>query len=123
MTIPAADQSRYGKTVGELMGKDVVILEDGSTVGTFPYVTEYKEFSDNADEQEGHYLALDLGEQYDGQEIGVKRNDQEEPKKETDTQWVLRVPSNEATFEITANDAPVLTLSFKGATLTEKGGA
>lgn len=123
MTIPAADQSRLGKTVGELMGKDVVILEDGSTVGTFPYVTEYKEYSSNTDEQEGHYLALDLGEQYDGQEIGVKRNDQEAPKKETDTQWVLRIPNKETTFEITANDTPVLTLSFKGAAFAEKGGA
>lgn len=108
--------------MGELMGKDVVILEDGSTVGTFPYVTEYEQFSGVKDEQEGHYLVVDLGEQYNDQEIGVKRNDQEAPKKKTDTQWVFRIPSNETTFEITANDTPVLTLSFKGATLKQKGG-
>lgn len=105
------------------MGKDVVILEDGSTVGTFPYVTEYEQFSGSKEEQEGHYLVVDLGEQYNDQQIGVKRNDQDAPKKATDTQWVLRIPSKETTFEITANETPVLTLSFKGATFTEKGGS
>ena len=105
------------------MGKDVVVLEDGSTVGTFPYVTEYTQFSKIKEEQEGHYLVVDFGEQYNDQEIGVKRNDKEAPKKANDTQWVLRIPNKETTFEVTANGTPVLTLSFKGATLTEKGGA
>lgn len=99
-----------------------MILEDGSVRGTFPYVTSYTEFSGDASEQEGHYLSIDLGEQYSGKQIGMQRNDQEQPKKAVDLQWTLRIPSAETTFSVTADDEPILTLNFKGAKLEQKGG-
>ncbi len=35
MTIPAASQSLYGKSVGDMIGSDVKVMEDGAVEGTF----------------------------------------------------------------------------------------
>ena len=39
MTIPAASQDLYGKTVGDMIGSDVKVSANGEVTGTFHYVT------------------------------------------------------------------------------------
>ena len=43
--IPAASQSLYGKSVGDMIENDMEVLENGDVRGTFKYVTGYTGFN------------------------------------------------------------------------------
>ena len=61
MTIPAAGQDLYGKTVGDMLGADVKISADGAVTGTLKHVTGYTGFNDTeAAEQESYFFPLTL---------------------------------------------------------------
>lgn len=101
----------------------MVIYEDGSVTGTLKYVEGFTEFSGVADEQKGNYIAIDLGNAYKGKTIKVKSSGKEGQKESQDLWWILRVANNDKTFTFSADNLPDLTLSFKGATLKQKGGS
>ena len=61
--IPAAGQNLYGKTVGEMIGDDVSVADDGAVTGTFHYVTGYTGFNESVPaEQEGYFFPFTLKE-------------------------------------------------------------
>ncbi len=123
MIIPSADQSLYGKTAGDLMRDDVTILEDGTTVGTFPYVESFTGYSDDAAEQEGHYIWIRLGEEYEGKPITVTNSGNGKTKTVADRDWVIRLKDIKTTVEFKSEETTIIKLSFEGATFEEKGGA
>ena len=100
------------------MGDDCAVLADGSVIGTLKYVDDYTEYDEsNPEMQKGNFFAVEFGSNYSGKEISARRNDQEEPKKAMDTQWVLRVPSVDTTFEFKDGEDAIITLNFKNAKL------
>ncbi len=114
--MPTELSDGLGKSIGDLIEGDVKIGKSGAVTGTLKAVTGYTGFSGTASEQSGHYLPLKLNAKYGGQSISVQRNGKA-AKVSTDLEWILRVPSNSTTFEIKANDSPVITLNFTNATL------
>lgn len=105
------------------MGEDVRVLEDGSVIGTFPYVSGFSGFSQVADEQEGHYIWLKLGDEYEGKLITVHNSGSGKEKTEEDREWVVRIKDKDVTVQFKDDQTPIITLSFAGATLKEKGDA
>ena len=114
MTIPAAGQDLYGKTVGDLIGSDVAVSEDGTVTGTFHYVTGYTGFnSTEVEEQSGYYFPFTLEKA--GEKMSFLKNG--EPSK-TDIAWeannVFRVTAGD-TFTIKVDGQDVVTLNFSQA--------
>ena len=68
VAVPEAKTTLLGKTADELQ-ENIEISKDRKITGDLLYVTNYKEFSSNVDEQNGNYLALSFPEATQGQEI------------------------------------------------------
>lgn len=120
LTIPAAGQSLYGKSVGEMIGNDVKVMEDGTVVGTFHYVTGYTEFNNmKAEEQEGYYFPFTLTAP--GEKMSFKKNGRYAKK---DIIWeennVFRVTAGDK-FEVIVDGSSIVTFSFKHAVFEPKG--
>lgn len=114
---------QLGKQVSEIMGADVVILDDGAVIGTFPYVENFAEFSSTKAEQSGNYFCLKLGSKYADKKVTVERTSGSGGKKKSasDLEWVLRLTDGaETVYKITADSVPDLVLNFKGATVKGK---
>ena len=114
MTIPAAGQSLYGKTVGDMIGNDVMVGTSGKVKGTFHYVTGYTGFNEkNAEEQEGYYFPFTLAKK--GTKMTIKKNGEDAKK---DIAWeadnVLRVTAEDA-FEIIVDGVSVVKFTFEEA--------
>ena len=119
MTIPAAGQSLYGKSVGDMIGNDVKVEASGKVKGTFHYVTGYTGFNEgNAEEQKGYFFPFKLAKK--GTKMTIKKNGEETKK---DIAWeadnVLRVTATD-TFEIIVDGASVVKFTFAEA-IFEKG--
>lgn len=119
MTIPAAGQSLYGKPVGEMIGNDVKVMEDGRVEGTFHYVTGYTEFnSTEVSEQEGYYLPFTLTAP--GEKMSFKKNGRYVKK---DIAWeannVFRVTAGDK-FEVIVDGSSLVTFSFGDAVFEPK---
>lgn len=119
MTIPAAGQSLYGKSVGEMIGNDVKVMEDGKVEGTFHYVTGYTGFnSSEVSEQEGYYLPFALTAP--GEKMSFKKNGRYVKK---DIAWeannVFRVAAGDK-FEVMVDGSTVVTFTFAGAVFEPK---
>jgi hypothetical protein len=120
MTIPAAGQDMYGKTVGDLVGNDIKVMEDGSVIGTFHYVTGYTGFNNSkASEQEGYYFPFTLTKS--GEKMTFKKNGK---ATKTDIAFeannVFRVTSSDK-FEVIVDGSSVVTFTFKNALFESKG--
>lgn len=116
--IPAASQSLYGKSVGDMIENDVSVSEDGSVSGTFQYVTGYTGFSAEPTEQEGYYFPFVLKKT--GSTMTFKKNDV--PIKENipwESDNVFRVTKDD-TFTVLVDDVEVITFQFSGATFAPK---
>lgn len=103
-----------GKQVSELVGDDLKVYESGAVTGTFHYVTNYTEFSDAPDEQEGYYFPFHLTKT--GSKMTFKKNGS--PTKQNiafDPDVVFRVTKNDS-FEVLVDDASVVKFTFTGAT-------
>ena len=114
MTIPAAGQSLYGKSVGDMIGNDVKVEASGKVRGTFHYVTGYTGFNEgNAEEQKGYYFPFTLTKK--GTKMTIKKNGEETKK---DIAWeadnVLRVTDTD-TFEIIVDGESVVKFTFAEA--------
>ena len=92
------------------------VLSDGSVVGTLIYVSNFEEFDTNPDNQNGNYFMIELGDKYKGKDITVQRNGGV-AKTEKDTQWLIRVPSTDTTYEFKDGEDVIITLNFKNAKL------
>lgn len=116
--IPAADQSFYGKTVGEMIDDGVEVAEDGTVTGRVKYVTGYTGFSDVAEEQEGYYFPFVLEKK--GTKMTFKKNDvvaKENIAWESDN--VFRISRGDK-FTIEVDGAEVITLDFSAMTFARK---
>ena len=61
MEIPAASQSVYGKSVGDMIEDGMEVLANGDVRGTFKYVTGYTGFNTAVPaEQEGYFFPFVL---------------------------------------------------------------
>ncbi len=111
-----------GKQVSDLMGPDVAIEwtgTKGTVSGNFPEVTEFTGFSENAEEQEGHYFAFELDEQYEGKKVTVIGAHQ---KTAQDRFWVIRLDelyNGSKKLTVKQENEVLFTLDFSGATLAE----
>ena len=103
-----------GKQVSELVGDDLKVYESGAVTGTFHYVTNYTEFSDDPDEQSGYYFPFHLTKT--GSKMTFKKNGS--PTKQNipfDADIIFRVIEDD-TFEVLVDDSSVVKFSFTGAT-------
>ena len=101
-----------------MIESDVKVLADGSVVGTFPYVEGFTGFSNNSDEQSGHYFPFSLtktGNNMTFKKNGVTKKSEIPYEKNN----VFRV-ENSDTFEVDVDGEKVVTFSFKKATMKPK---
>ena len=113
LTLFPGSQTLLGKQVSEMVGDDLIVLDDGSVQGTFNYVTGYTEFSSNPDEQSGYYFPFHLTKT--GTSMTFKKNGS--LVKEGipfDPDIVFRVAKGDA-FEVLVDDESVVTFQFGGA--------
>lgn len=119
MTIPAASQDLYGKTVGDMLGDDVEVLSDGTVTGTLKYVTGYTGFNESeASEQEGNFFPFKLIKS--GKKMTFKKNGtvtKDNIAWEADN--VFRVSKSDK-FEVLVDGKSVITFDFSKATLQGK---
>ena len=99
----------------------MVLEYDGLTVrpvGELKHVTDWKEFSSVADEQEGYYFAVVLGPAFSGKPVTVQKEGGE-PRTYTDRVWVLRVPDKSTTYTFSADGAVQFIVDFSKITMKE----
>lgn len=116
--IPAADQSFYGKTVGEMIDDGAEISPEGVVSGRVKYVTGYTGFSDVAEEQEGYYFPFIL--EKTGTTMTFKKNNvvvKDNIAWESDN--VFRISRGDK-FTIEVDGAEVITLDFSSMTFARK---
>ena len=119
LTLPAASQSLYGKSVGEMISADTKVLHDGTVTGTFHYVTGYTGFnSAKTEEQEGYFFPFTLTRP--GSQMTFKKNGKDSKKNipwEADN--VLRVTAGD-TFAVSVDNEEIVTFNFAKATFEPK---
>lgn len=108
--------SPSGKTGSDLISEDTKIDEQGAVTGTLKYVSEWKEFSDDPEEQKGYFFPVVLDSKYEGKEITLTGT---KTKKATDLEWALLLKNGkESTFTFsTDEDGEILKLTFKDVAL------
>lgn len=113
--IPEAETMNYGKATQKLV-KNCKVLEDGSVVGEFQHITDYREFdSSHPDLQEGYFFPIKLGTEYADKDVTVQRISGKKgtAKTERDTNWVLRLTDGIKTvYSIKADGLDELVLNF-----------
>lgn len=119
ISIPAASQNLYGKTVGEMVTEDTEVLASGRVSGTFHYVTGYIGFNgDNVEEQEGYFFPFSI--ERSGETMTFKKNGV--PVKE-DIPWeadnVFRI-SKDDTFTVAVDGVDRITFDFSECVFEEK---
>ena len=115
--VPSLETVRLDKTVGELIGDDVKVADDGSVSGRIKHVTDYEEYwPGNTEMQKGNFFPIDLKD-VAGEKIAVKKNGVQTKEIDFDPEWVLKVDSPEDTFEFIIDGKSIITLNFKKATL------
>ena len=113
LTLFPASQALLGKQVSDMVGDNLIVLDDGSVQGNFHYVTGYTEFSSDTSEQSGYYFPFHLTKT--GTNMTFKKNGV--PTKEGiafDPDIVFRVSKND-TFEVIVDEESVVTFNFAGA--------
>lgn len=106
-----------GKQISELIGDDIKIDATGAVTGTIKKITSWQDFSSIPSEQNGYYFPVILDDKYKDKEITCKG---EKTKKARETEWVLLVKNQDSKFTFsTTEDGDILTLTFKGATLSD----
>lgn len=105
------------KKVSDMISPDTFIDRHGDVYGTLKYISDFTAFNPSDDsEQRGNYFPVDLGDKYDGKQITCTG---EKSKTAEDTEWVLRVASNDSTFKFSTDGEEILTLKFKDADLQQ----
>lgn len=117
LTIPSQGQTLYGKRISTLVGDDIKVHEDGTVTGTFKHVTGYTGFSDDEEQQEGHYFPFRLVQTGEKMEF-VKNGDTRSGEIPWEADNVFRVTASD-TFEVLVDKNPVVTFNFAKATFQE----
>lgn len=102
--------------VSDLVESDVMVLENGSVMGTLKEVKSWPEFSNAPEEQSGNYFPVLLpkgGKKVKTTKDGVAK----EMNFPDDRLLVIHVPSNTTTCKIEIDDMEVITLDFSTAAL------
>lgn len=112
--IPAASQSLYGKTVGDMVEDGMEVLTNGDVRGTFHYVTGYTGFNASVPaEQEGHFFPFTLKKS--GTTMTFKKNG---AVSKQDIPWeannVFRVTASD-TFTVLVDGAEAVTFRFNNS--------
>ena len=113
LTLFPASQALLGKQVSDMVGDNLIVLDDGSVQGNFHYVTGYTEFSSDKSEQSGYYFPFHLTKT--GTNMTFKKNGF--PTKEGiafDPDIVFRVSKGDK-FEVIVDEERVVTFNFAGA--------
>ena len=113
LTLFPASQTLLGKQVSDMVGDNLIVLNDGSVQGNFHYVTGYTKFSSVTEEQSGYYFPFHLTKT--GTNMTFKKNGS--PTKDGipfDPDIVFRV-SKDDTFEVIVDEESVVTFNFAGA--------
>lgn len=112
--IPAAGQSVYGKSVGELIEDGMEVLANGDVRGTFHYVTGYTGFNAEVPaEQEGYFFPFTLKKA--GTTMTFQKNgavSKENIPWEADN--VFRVTASD-TFTVLVDGAEAVTFHFNNS--------
>lgn len=120
-SVPEQTVTLLGKSVSEMISEDTVIREGGAVMGTLRYVENFLEFSDNPEEQSGHYFPVVLS--VTGNNMTLKKNGVVIPNRENvpfDRELLLRVPNQSDEFTVEVDGVEVLTLSFHQAIFEEE---
>ena len=113
LTLFPASQTLLGKQVSDMVGDNLIVLDDGSVQGNFHYVTGYTEFSSDTSEQSGYYFPFHLTKT--GTNMTFKKNGETTKDKIVfDPDIVFRV-SKDDTFEVIVDEESVVTFNFTGA--------
>lgn len=113
-----ARETGLNKKVSELITPETTINDDGSVEGELLYVSGWEEFNPgNVEEQSGHYFPVLLTDKYKNTPITV--TSKKAAKTASETEWVLRVSGQDATFKFEANDEELFTLKFTTTTMGE----
>ena len=113
LTLFPASQTLLGKQVSDMVGDNLIVLNDGSVQGNFHYVTGYTEFSSVTEEQSGYYFPFHLTKT--GTNMTFKKNGETTKDKIAfDPDIVFRV-SKDDTFEVIVDEESVVTFNFAGA--------
>lgn len=102
------------KTIADLVSPDTTVDEYGNVTGTLHKVTGWKDFSNVAAEQTGHYFPIHLSDEYAGEEITVTGKS---TKKASDQDWILLVKDTTTKFKFEAKGETIFTLDFSGVVL------
>lgn len=123
MSVCDLTQQFGNKHYSDMVCEDVGIYAGGIVKGTFKYVDGYDQFG--GDEQNGYFFPVHLSDTYSGKTVKVKRESGQggTEKSAADQDWVLRLTDGEDTvfsFKTDGDDTPIMTLSFREATLLPK---
>lgn len=113
LTVMDKDYVCLGKTISELIGDDVKVLEDGTVMGILHSVTDFVDFSSKKTEQSGHYFPFRLTQT--GTKMTIKKNGVA-PSNKTDMAFdpeiILRVDNNDTIFTIEVDGNKVVRFTF-----------
>lgn len=114
IAIPAAGQSLYEKSVGDMIEPGMYVRGDGSVFGTFKYVTGYTGFNSSvSEEQEGYFFPFDLNKS--GTKMTFIKNGKPGKKGiNYEKSNVFRVTKND-TFEVLVDGKRVAVFNFRNA--------
>lgn len=113
LTLFPASQTLLRKQVSDMVGDNLIVLDDGSVQGDLHYVTGYTEFSSVTEEQSGYYFPFHLTKT--GTNMTFKKNGKTTKDKIAfDPDIVFRV-SKDDTFEVIVDEESVVTFNFAGA--------
>ena len=118
LTLFPGSQTLLGKNVSDMVEDDLKVFEDGNVTGTFKYVSDFTDFSSNADEQKGYYFPFKLTQS--GTQMTFKKNGVETKIDiPFDPDIIFRVTKDD-TFEVLVDDVSVVTFRFERATFREE---
>lgn len=119
ISVPAASQSLYEKSVGDMIEPGMYVRGDGSVFGTFKYVTGYTGFNSAvAEEQKGYYFPFDLNKTGTKMEF-IKNKHKRSGEINYEKSNVFRV-SKDDVFEVLVDGKSVATFNFKNSRFKEE---
>lgn len=119
LTVPAASQSLYGKSVKEMVN-NVKVSKDGNVTGTFLYVKNFTQFNENNPlEQEGHFFPFRLTNT--GKKMTFKKNGLAVKEDiEFEAENVFRISDSNTTFTVIVDGNEIVTFKFAKAVFQQK---
>lgn len=119
--IPAGKTLYLGKPVSDFVMNGAKILEDGTVLGTFKWVTGFKAFNEAiAAEQNGYYIPIKLTSNVTGKKMTLKKDGEvreDKTEMDFDPELLLRVTSTSDKFTVEVDGKDIITFNFEQAQL------